>query len=103
MNVIWTRALSSAPGPYNYNCTASTLSPAPTIIENITMESYCFSSDTQVTLSFQWKPPSNFNGEPSNYTACLGTHPLNPTEDINPIPEGHFCTSHSLLVSPLAY
>ena len=100
MDVIWTRAHSVA--SHTYNCTASTLSPSPTNVENITMESYCFSSNTRITLTFSWTPPSNFNGEPTNYTVCLGTRPLAPTEDINEKPEGHFCTSDSLLVSPLA-
>ena len=103
MTVIWSRNdINHSPASHTYNCKASTLSPPPTNVENITMESYCFSSDTRITLTFSWTPPSNFNGEPTNYTVCLGTRPLAPTEDINEKPEGHFCTSDSLLVSPLA-
>ena len=100
MTVIWTRnKLNHYPADHTYNCTASTVSPAPTNVENITMKSYCFRSDTQITMDFSWTPPSEFNGEPANYTVCLGTYPLKPAEDINPTPEGHFCTSESLLVS----
>ena len=100
MTVAWKRAVERPPSPHNYTCTASTLSPTPTNIENITVESYCFSDDTQITLSFSWSPPSNFNGDPANYSACIGTHALEPKDVVIPN-AGHFCTSDSLLVSPL--
>lgn len=101
MKVIWKRnKVEHLPAEHVYNCTASTLSPAPTNVENITVDSYCFSNDhSQVTLSFSWISPANFNGKPANYTVCVGTDTLKPTESV--IPDGHFCTSDSLLVSSL--
>ena len=100
MTVIWSRDHPSI--VHTYNCTASTLSPAPTNVNNVSVESYCFSDDSQITLSFSWTPPSNFNGKPTNYKVCVGPDVLEPATVVDSeIPEGHFCTSDSLLVSPL--
>ena len=85
---------------HNYSCTASTLSPAPSTVNNLTVTSYCFRGSDEITLDFSWSPPSTFNGVPANYNICIATEALENSQGVVPDMD-HICASESLFVSLL--
>ena len=95
MYVMWnTTTVPYTPPSYSYTCTESALSPAPSLVQNFTMNLY-FINGNQITLDLDWSPPSMPNGELAPYNICIGGEPLNATEDPMGSSGGHTCTSIS--------
>ena len=98
VTVIWTRDFVYQPAMHTYFCRASTLSPAPSSVQSLNVTSYCFNRSDEIVLDFSWSPPSTFNGVPANYEVCIGSEPLEYTEEVAPN-IGRFCALESLPVS----
>ena len=74
---------------YDYLCTESTLSPAPSLVRDLSVISYNVDS-SDITLSLRWSPPSTPNGILTPYNICIGAEPLESDEEVQPH-MGHFC------------
>ena len=97
--VIWnTSTVPYIPPSYSFACTESALSPAPSLVQDFTVNSYS-TNGNQITLDMDWSPPSVPNGELVSYEICIGGEPLAPTEDPTGTDGGHTCTSRSHLES----
>lgn len=86
------------PPSYSYTCTESSLSPAPGLVENFTVNDY-FINGSQISLDLDWSPPIMPNGELTPYNICIGGEPLDATEELVGTSGGHTCTSRSHLES----
>ena len=99
MYVIWnTTIVPYLPPNYSFTCTESASSPAPSPVQNFTVNSYSI-DDSQITLYMDWSPPSMPNGELAPYNICIGGEPLTPTENLMGSDDGHTCTSRPHLES----
>lgn len=89
-----TSAVPYIPPSYSYTCTESALSPAPSLVENFTVNSYSING-SEITLDLAWSPPSMPNGELAPYNICIGEQLLAPTEELIGNSRGHniMCTS----------
>ena len=97
--VIWnTTSIPYTPPSFSFTCTESTLSPAPSLVENFTINSYSIHG-TQITLDMDWSPPSVPNGELAPYNICISGEPLGPDEELLVISRGRTCTSQRESVS----
>ena len=74
---------------YDYQCTESTLSPAPSLVRDLSVISYNVDS-SDITLSLRWSPPSTPNGILTPYNICIGAEPLEPDEEVHPN-RGYVC------------
>jgi hypothetical protein len=75
---------------YDYECSLSTLSPPPSLVTNLTLDSYNI-RQFDITLILSWSPPSFPNGVLGPYDVCVGIMPLEPTQE--PEPQGNFITN----------
>ena len=70
----------TSPG-FDYECSLSTLSPPPSPVTNLELESYNI-RQFDITLMLKWSPPSFPNGILAPYDVCVGNMPLRPTQDL---------------------
>ena len=91
--VVWNiHSIPYVPPSYSFTCTESALSPAPSLVENFTVNSYIING-SQITMDLDWLPPSMPNGELGAYNICIGGEPLEPAERLVDSGRGHTCTS----------
>ena len=86
------------PPSYSYTCAESALSPAPSLVENFTVNSYIVNG-SRIILDLDWLPPSMLNGELGPYNICIGGEQLRPAERLVDSSRGHTCTSQRESVS----
>ena len=65
---------------FDYECRLSTLSPPPSPVTNLELESYNI-RNFDITLTLRWSPPSFPNGILAPYNVCVGNTPLEPTQE----------------------
>ena len=65
---------------FDYECSLSTLSPPPSPVTNLELESYNI-RQFDITLMLRWSPPSFPNGILAAYNVCAGNTPLRPTQE----------------------
>lgn len=65
---------------FDYECRLSTLSPPPSQVTNLELESYNI-RQFDITLTLRWSPPSFPNGILAPYNVCVGNTPLGPTQE----------------------
>ena len=65
---------------FDYECHLSTLSPPPSQVTNLELESYNI-RQFDITLTLRWSPPSFPNGILAPYNVCVGNTPLGPTQE----------------------
>ena len=82
------------PLSYDYECSLSTLSPPPSPVTNLELISYAI-RQFDITLTLSWSPPSVPNGLLAPYNVCIGTVPLEPTQEprisTNLVASTHYC------------
>ena len=78
---------------FDYECSLSTLSPPPSPVTNLELESYNIRR-YDITLMLRWSPPSFPNGILAPYDVCVGNTPLGPTQEPelgNDFASMHYC------------
>ena len=65
---------------FDYECSLSTLSPPPSPVTNLELESYNI-RQFNITLMLRWSPPSFPNGILAAYNVCAGNTPLRPIQE----------------------
>ena len=74
----------------HYTSRASVLSPAPSVVTNVTVVSYEIQNH-EIVLDLTWYPPSTPNGVLASYKICAGGNPLRPDEEVMPNSRQHQC------------
>ena len=64
----------------DYECSLSTLSPPPSPVTNLELISHVI-RQFDITLTLSWSPPTVPNGLLAPYNVCIGTEPLEPTQE----------------------
>ena len=64
------------PPLHSYQCTIDATSPAPTAVQNVSVESFQTLGHAEIMLSVSWDPPLNVNGVLKSYNVCLSLTPL---------------------------
>ena len=82
MYITWDSNIPYVPPRHLYMCEQSALSPAPSLVQNITIISY-FIDHAEVTMYLEWSPPLTLNGELRSYEVCIGNEKLKPTDIVN--------------------
>ena len=78
---------------FDYECSLSTLSPPPSPVTNLELESYNI-RQFDITLMLRWSPPSFPNGLLAPYDVCVGKMPLGLTQEPelgNNLASMHYC------------
>lgn len=69
------------PPLHQYNCNFSAKSPAPSAVQNVTVESFEALGHAAISVEVSWDPPADANGVLDTFHVCLGLMPLeNSTE-----------------------
>ena len=74
----------------HYTSRASVLSPAPSVVNNVTVVSYEIQKHL-IVLNLTWYPPTTPNGVLASYKICAGEYPLRPDEEIMLNSRRHHC------------
>ena len=91
MSVTWnSSSIPYVPPAHLYTCELSSLSPAPSLVNNFTIVSRSING-AEVNLSFKWSPPTVINGQLASYAICIGSTPLEPEEE--PQDNVHKCSN----------
>ena len=81
MYVTWGPSIASTPAISNTFCDVDATSPAPSLVEDLIIDSHSFLGSTEIQLDISWQPPRDINGVSGGYEVCVGPHPLSVAEN----------------------
>lgn len=64
------------PDDWTISCEMDATSPAPTVVNDVVVNSFEFSSTSELKLTASWSQPAQVNGLLQNYSLCISREPV---------------------------